>query len=169
MRIQKRTQVAIIGAGPSGLLLGQLLHKHGIENVILDRQAGEYVLGRVRAGIIEQVTIDLLDEAGVGARLHADGLVHEGVQICVDGVRHRISFKEMTGKAVMVYGQTEITRDLMGGRAAVGAPTGRNRSFCAISSPAATAFTASAARPCRRPRLLRMSGSIRSAGSASCR
>ena len=118
-----RTQVAIIGAGPAGLLLGQLLHKHGIDNVILERQTGEYVLGRVRAGVIEQVTIDLLDEAGVGARMHEDGLVHEGVQICVDGVRHRISFKELTGKAVMVYGQTEITKDLMDGRAAVGAPT----------------------------------------------
>jgi p-hydroxybenzoate 3-monooxygenase len=118
-----RTQVAIIGAGPAGLLLGQLLHKHGIDNVILERQTDEYVLGRVRAGVIEQVTMDLLDQAGVGARMHADGLVHEGVQICVDGVRHRISFTEMTGKAVMVYGQTEITKDLMDGRAAAGAPT----------------------------------------------
>jgi p-hydroxybenzoate 3-monooxygenase len=118
-----RTQVAIIGAGPSGLLLGQLLHKHGIDNVILERQTGEYVLSRIRAGVIEQTTIDLLDEAGVGARMHEEGLVHDGVQICVDGVRHRISFKEMTGKAVMVYGQTEITRDLMDGRAAAGAPT----------------------------------------------
>ena len=118
-----RTQVAIIGAGPAGLLLGQLLHKCGIDNVILERQTGEYVLGRVRAGVIEQVTIDLLDEAGVGARMHEDGLVHEGVQICVDGVRHRISFKELTGNAVMVYGQTEITKDLMDGRAAAGAPT----------------------------------------------
>jgi p-hydroxybenzoate 3-monooxygenase len=118
-----RTQVAIIGAGPAGLLLGQLLHKHGIDNVILERQTGEYVLGRIRAGVIEQVTIDLLDEAGVGARMHADGLVHGGVQICVDGERHRISFTELTGKAVMVYGQTEITKDLMDGRAAIGAPT----------------------------------------------
>ena len=118
-----RTQVAIIGAGPSGLLLGQLLHKHGIDNVILERQTGEYVLSRIRAGVIEQTTIDLLDEAGVGARMHEEGLVHEGVQICVDGLRHRISLKEMTGKAVMVYGQTEITRDLMDGRAAAGAPT----------------------------------------------
>jgi len=116
-----RTQVAIIGAGPAGLLLGQLLHKHGIDNVILERQTGEHVLSRIRAGVIEQVTIDLLDEAGVGARMHADGLVHEGVQICVDGVRHRISFTEMTGKAAMVYGQTEITKDLMDGRAAIGA------------------------------------------------
>jgi p-hydroxybenzoate 3-monooxygenase len=118
-----RTQVAIIGAGPSGLLLGQLLHKHGIDNVILERHTGEYVLSRVRAGVIEQVTMDLLDEAGVGTRMHEDGLVHEGVQICVDGVRHRISFKEVTGRAVMVYGQTEITRDLMDGRAAGGGPT----------------------------------------------
>jgi p-hydroxybenzoate 3-monooxygenase len=118
-----RTQVAIIGAGPAGLLLGQLLHKHGIDNIILERQTADYVRGRVRAGVIEQVTMDLLDQAGVGARMHQDGLVHEGVQICVNGERHRISFKEMTGKAVMVYGQTEITRDLMAGRATVGAPT----------------------------------------------
>ena len=118
-----RTQVVIVGAGPAGLLLGQLLHRHGIDNVILERQTGAYVLGRVRAGVIEQGTMDLLDEAGVGARMHQDGLVHEGVQICVDGVRHRISFKEMTGRTVMVYGQTEITKDLMDGREAVGAPT----------------------------------------------
>jgi p-hydroxybenzoate 3-monooxygenase len=118
-----RTQVAIIGAGPAGLLLGQLLHKNGIDNIILERQTDEYVLGRIRAGVIEQGTMALLDEAGVGARMHEDGLVHEGVQICVDGVRHRISFKELIGKAVMVYGQTEITKDLMDGRAAVGAPT----------------------------------------------
>jgi p-hydroxybenzoate 3-monooxygenase len=118
-----RTQVVIVGAGPAGLLLGQLLHRHGIDNIILERQTGAYVLGRVRAGVIEQVTIDLLDEAGVGARMHQDGLVHEGVQICVDGLRHRISFKEMTGRTVMVYGQTEITKDLMDGRAAAGAPT----------------------------------------------
>jgi p-hydroxybenzoate 3-monooxygenase len=118
-----RTQVAIIGAGPAGLLLGQLLHKHGVDNVILERQTAEYVLGRVRAGVIEQVTMELLDDAGVGGRMHEDGLIHEGVQICVDGVRHRISFKEMTGKVVMVYGQTELTKDLMDGRAAVGAPS----------------------------------------------
>ena len=123
MQSQIRTQVAIIGAGPAGLLLGQLLHKRGIDNVILERQTGEYVLGRVRAGVIEQVTMDLLAEAGVAARMHEDGLVHKGVQICVDGVRHRVSFMEMTGKTVMVYGQTEITKDLMVGRAAIGAPT----------------------------------------------
>jgi p-hydroxybenzoate 3-monooxygenase len=118
-----RTQVAIIGAGPAGLLLGQLLHKHGIDNIILERQTGEHVLSRIRAGVIEQVAVDLIDEAGVGARMHREGLVHEGTQICVGGVRHRIDFKELTGKTVMVYGQTEITKDLMDGRAAAGAPT----------------------------------------------
>jgi p-hydroxybenzoate 3-monooxygenase len=118
-----RTQVAIIGAGPAGLLLGQLLHKQGIDNIILERHTGEYVLGRIRAGVIEQVAVDLIDEAGVGARMHHEGLVHDGTQICVDGIRHRIDFKALTGKTVMVYGQTEITKDLMDGRAAAGAPT----------------------------------------------
>jgi len=118
-----RTQVAIIGAGPAGLLLGQLLHKHGIENVILERQTGTYVLGRIRAGLIEQGTVALLEEAGVGARLHADGLVHDGTQICVNGVRRHINFRELTGKAVVVYGQTEITRDLMEAREACGRQT----------------------------------------------
>ncbi|MGP0093909.1 MAG: 4-hydroxybenzoate 3-monooxygenase [Xanthobacteraceae bacterium] len=117
-----RTQVAIIGAGPSGLLLGQLLHNSGIDNIILERQSADYVLGRVRAGLIEQETADLLEKAGVGARLRREGLVHEGTQICLNGVRHRIDFKELTGKAVIVYGQTEITRDLMDARTASGAP-----------------------------------------------
>jgi p-hydroxybenzoate 3-monooxygenase len=118
-----RTQVAIIGAGPAGLLLGQLLHKSGIDNIILERQTADYVRGRIRAGVIEQGTMGLLDEVGVGARMHADGLVHDGVHICVDGKRHHLSFKELTGKSVMVYGQTEITRDLMEGRAKAAAPT----------------------------------------------
>ena len=81
-----RTQVAIIGAGPAGLLLGQLLHKAGIDNVILERQDGEYVLNRIRAGVIEQTTADLLDEAGVGARMHREGLVHDGFELCFDGL-----------------------------------------------------------------------------------
>jgi len=118
-----RTQVAIIGAGPSGLLLGQLLHEYGIDNVVLERHTPSYVLGRIRAGVIEQGAADLLDEAGVGARLHREGLVHDGTQICVEGVRHRIDFKALTGKAVTVYGQTEITRDLMEARAEVDAPS----------------------------------------------
>ncbi len=119
-----RCQVAIIGAGPSGLLLGQLLHKAGIDNVILERQNGDYVLGRIRAGVLEQTTADLLDEAGVGARMHAEGLVHDGFELCFGGARHRIDLAGHTGgKHVIVYGQTEVTRDLMAARAAAGLPT----------------------------------------------
>ena len=119
-----RTQVAIIGAGPSGLLLGQLLHKAGIDAVILERQSGDYVLSRIRAGVLEQVTTDLLDEAGVGARMHAEGLVHSGFDMLFQETRHRINLQALTGgKQVMVYGQTEVTRDLMAARAAAGLPT----------------------------------------------
>src|SRR5215469_15624268 len=118
-----RTQVAIIGAGPAGLLLGQLLGRNGIDNIILERASAEHVLGRIRAGVIEQMAVDLLDEAGVGARMHREGLIHDGTQICVDGVRQRIDFKALTGRTVTVYGQTEITKDLMDGRAAAGLPT----------------------------------------------
>ena len=118
-----RTQVAIIGAGPSGLLLGQLLHRSGIDNVILERHTGEHVLSRIRAGVIEQGAVDLINEAGVGARMQREGLIHDGTQICFAGERHRIDFRALTGAGVMVYGQTEITRDLMDGRAASGLPT----------------------------------------------
>lgn len=114
---ERTTQVAIIGAGPAGLLLGQLLHRAGIANVILERQSGEYVLGRIRAGVLEQTTCDLLDEAGVGARMHAEGLVHHGIELCFGGGRHRIDLHGLTGgKHVAVYGQTEVTRDLMEAR-----------------------------------------------------
>ena len=116
-----RTQVAIIGAGPSGLLLGQLLHKAGIDAVIIERQTPEYVLGRIRAGVWEQVCIDLLDEAGVGKRMHQEGLVHGGFDLLFKGSRHRIDMNGLTGgKNVMVYGQTEVTRDLMDARQAAG-------------------------------------------------
>jgi len=118
-----RTQVAIIGAGPAGLLLGQLLHQRNIDSIILERQSAEYVLGRVRAGIVEQGTIELLEAAGAGERLRAEGLVHEGTQISVCGVRHRIDFRSLVGKTVTVYGQTEITRDLMAARRASGRRT----------------------------------------------
>lgn len=119
-----RTQVAIIGAGPSGLLLGQLLHKAGIDAVILERQTGDYVLTRIRAGVLEQVCIDLLDEVGVGERMHREGLVHGGFDMLFMGKRHRIDMNQLTGgKNVMVYGQTEVTHDLMDARKAAGLTT----------------------------------------------
>ena len=118
-----RTQVVIIGAGPSGLLLGQLLGKHGISNIILEQRSADHVLGRVRAGVIEKGSAVLLDEAGVGARMHREGLIHNGIEICFDGQRHRIDFEALIGRGVIIYGQTEITRDLMDGRSAAGGQT----------------------------------------------
>src|SRR5688500_10048265 len=118
-----RTQVAIVGAGPAGLLLGALLHKAGIDAVIVEQRSAEYVLGRIRAGVLEQVTADLLDHAGVGARMHREGLPHDGIELAFDGQLHRIDFVALTGKRVMVYGQTEVTRDLMEARAAAGLRT----------------------------------------------
>ncbi|MHB2264263.1 4-hydroxybenzoate 3-monooxygenase [Aliihoeflea sp. PC F10.4] len=118
-----RTQVAIIGAGPSGLLLGQLLTNAGIDNVILERQTGDYVLGRIRAGVLEEGTAGMLDEVGVGARMHREGLPHDGFDLAFGGRHHRIDLHALTGKRVMVYGQTEVTRDLMDKRAETGAST----------------------------------------------
>jgi len=119
-----KTQVAIVGAGPSGLLLGQLLHNAGIQTLIIERQTPDYVLGRIRAGVLEQGMVDLLREAGVAARMDAEGLVHEGFEVVFDGRRERIDLEQLTGgKTVMVYGQTEVTRDLMAAREASGAPT----------------------------------------------
>lgn len=112
-----RTKVAIIGAGPSGLLLGQLLLKAGIDNVIIERQTPDYVLGRIRAGVLEQGTVDLLRQAGVAERMDREGLVHDGFELAFDGRSEHIDLKGLTnGKTVMVYGQTEVTRDLMQAR-----------------------------------------------------
>ena len=123
MQIQ-RTQIAIIGGGPAGLLLGQLLHKAGIDAILIERQSPDYVLSRIRAGVLEQVSMDLLDQAGVGARMHQEGLVHGGFDMLFKGERHRIDMQALTGgKQVMVYGQTEVTRDLMDARQAAGLPT----------------------------------------------
>jgi len=119
-----RTQVAIIGAGPSGLLLGQILSRAGISTLILERQSADHVLGRIRAGVLEQGTIALLEAAGVGQRLQRQGLVHGGFELLFKGARHRIDLQALTGgRQVMVYGQTELTRDLMEARAAAGQPS----------------------------------------------
>jgi p-hydroxybenzoate 3-monooxygenase len=120
----RRTQVAIVGAGPAGLLLGHLLARAGVDNVILERQTAAHVLGRIRAGVLEQVCADLLDEVGVGARMHREGLVHDGFQMLWNGRRHRIDLRGLTGgKTVIVYGQTELTRDLMDARRAAELPS----------------------------------------------
>lgn len=116
-----RTQVAIIGSGPAGLLLGELLGKAGIDTVILERQSRDYVLGRIRAGVLEQGAVDLLDQVGVSGRLHAEGLIHDGTELAFDGDSLRIDFRDLVGRTVTVYGQTEVTRDLMDARAASGA------------------------------------------------
>ncbi len=122
--LTRRTQVAIIGAGPAGLLLGQLLHRAGIDAVIIERQSADYVLARIRAGVLEQVTMDLLDESGVGQRMHREGLLHGGFDLLFKGERHRIDLRGLTGgQQVMVYGQTEVTRDLMDARRAAGLAT----------------------------------------------
>lgn len=119
-----KTQVAIIGAGPSGLLLGQLLSRQGIDNVILERKSGEYVLSRIRAGVLEQGMVDLLREAGVDRRMDEEGLPHDGVELAFDNRRVRVDLAGLTGgKQVMVYGQTEVTRDLMEAREAIGGTT----------------------------------------------
>ena len=119
-----RVQVAIIGSGPSGLLLGQLLQLAGIDNIILERRSRDYVLSRIRAGVLEESTVDLLDRAKVSDRLHREGLIHTGFDICFAGARHRIDLAELTGgKKVVIYGQTEITRDMMDARDATGART----------------------------------------------
>ncbi len=116
-----RTQVAIIGAGPSGLLLSQLLHLHGIDNVVVERQSRGYVEGRIRAGVLEQGTVDLLIAAGVGARLLRERLVHDGFALGFDGRTFRVDLKGLTGNSVSVYGQTEVTKDLLDARVAAGA------------------------------------------------
>jgi p-hydroxybenzoate 3-monooxygenase len=118
-----RTQVAIVGAGPAGLLLGHLLHRAGIDNVIVERHDRRYAEERIRAGVLEQGTIDTLDEAGVGERMHREGLPHEGIELLFDRKRHRIDLTALSGgRAIVVYGQHEVVKDLIAARAESGRP-----------------------------------------------
>ncbi len=118
-----KTQVVIIGAGPSGLLLGQLLHNAGIDNIVLERATPDYVLGRIRAGVLEEGFVSMVREAGVAERMDKEGLPHGGVKIAFNGEIRRIDLhKYSKGRQVVVYGQTEITADLMEARTASGAP-----------------------------------------------
>ena len=107
-----KTQVVIIGGGPSGLLLSQLLNKGGVDTVILERSSRERVLSRIRAGVLESGTVRMLEEAGVSERAHAEGHVHQGCYLTDDDLMVRINFQELTGQQVLVYGQTEVTKDL---------------------------------------------------------
>jgi p-hydroxybenzoate 3-monooxygenase len=117
-----RTQVAIIGAGPAGLLLAHLLHQHGIECVVLEAKSRDYVENRVRAGVLEHQSVDILNQAGVGARMMAEGLLHHGIFLHFAGRSHRIDFEELTGRTVMIYGQQEVVRDLIAARLAARQP-----------------------------------------------
>ena len=112
-----RTQVAIVGAGPAGLTLAQLLHVAGIDAVVLEDRSREYVEARIRAGVLEQGTVELLERAGVAARLHREGIVHHGIYLQFDGERHHIPFDELTGgRGIVIYGQTEVVKDLIAER-----------------------------------------------------
>jgi p-hydroxybenzoate 3-monooxygenase len=115
-----RTQVAIIGAGPSGLLLSQLLHLHGIDSVVLERQSREHVAGRIRAGVLERGTVDLLLQAQLGERVLSERLIHGGFSLGFSGREIRVDLQGLTGETVSVYGQTEVTKDLIGARVAAG-------------------------------------------------
>lgn len=115
-----RTQICIIGGGPSGLLLSQLLHRKGFDTVVLERKTKDYVLGRIRAGILEHGFVELMREAGVGERMDKESFVHDGTMIAYDGEQFEVNFKALTGTSVVVYGQTEVTRDLYAAREAMG-------------------------------------------------
>jgi p-hydroxybenzoate 3-monooxygenase len=119
MRI--RTQVGIVGAGPAGLVLSQLLHREGIESVVLEVRSREYCEQRVRAGVLEQGTVELLTDMGLGDRMKREGLIHDGVEIRFNGRSHRIDFKELTGRSITIYAQQEVVKDLIAARLAVGA------------------------------------------------
>jgi p-hydroxybenzoate 3-monooxygenase len=117
-----RTQVGIVGAGPAGLMLGQLLAREGIESVVLESRSREYVEHRIRAGVLEQASAQLLREAGVGERMDREGIVHGGIYLQFDGERHHVPFRELASAVIVIYGQTEVVKDLIGARLAAGLP-----------------------------------------------
>ena len=186
-----RTQVGIIGAGPAGLVLSHLLAAAGIESVVLEHRSREYVEQRVRAGVLEHPSVELLRELGLAERLDREGMRHGGIQIAYDGHRHRIDFLELTGKCITVYGQQEVVKDLIAARLDAGAPilfevadvsiarlrhrrarvirftrpTALGGAACATSSPAATASTVCAVRPMPDGLSQSSSATIRSRGS----
>src|SRR3954454_8820712 len=118
-----RTQVAIVGGGPAGLMLARMLELRGIESVVVEVRDREYVQQRVRAGVLEQGTMDLMDTVGVGERMRREGLVHHGVELRFDGEGHRIALSDLTGgRAITIYGQQEVVKDLIDARQASGLP-----------------------------------------------
>jgi p-hydroxybenzoate 3-monooxygenase len=120
---RERTQVGIVGAGPAGLTLAQLLHQSGIESVVLEARSRDYVEHRIRAGVLEQGTVDLLDGAGVGGRMRREGIVHHGIHIQYEGERHHIPLTELSGgRSIVIYGQTEVVKDLIAARLEAGLP-----------------------------------------------
>jgi p-hydroxybenzoate 3-monooxygenase len=137
-----RTQVAIVGAGPAGLMLGHLLHLQGIDSLILENRSRDYVIERVRAGVLEQGTVDLMVDAGVGTRLRREGLRHDGIYIAFRGRRHRIDMAELTGgRAITIYGQNEVVKDLIEARLGTGRPLHFDVSDVSISGLDGSATT----------------------------
>ena len=136
-----RTQVGIVGAGPAGLLLSHLLHLEGVDSLVLELRSREYVEQRVRAGVLEQGTVELLEAAGVAQRLHREGMVHHGIELRSSGRRHRVPLTDLTGRSITIYGQQEVVKDLIRARLEAGGQVGR----------AATARRRSPSRGRRRP------------------
>ncbi len=113
-----RTQVGIVGGGPAGLLLSHLLHRRGVDSVVLEARSRDYVVQRVRAGVLEQATVELLTDVGLGERLHREALVHHGIELRYDGLSHRIPLTDLTGRSIWIYGQKEVVKDLIAARLA---------------------------------------------------
>src|SRR5262245_15432847 len=128
-----RTQVGIIGAGPAGLVLAHLLHLEGIDSVVLERQTREHVEKRIRAGVLEHGTVDLLTEVGLAERLHRERLVHHGIELLFEGVGHRIALTELAGREITIYGQHELVKDLIAARIATGRPLSFETSSVTLS------------------------------------